>query len=50
MVRKSSAPNLTITETLDNGVQTRRVERLKDIEEIMEKRSREDTKKRFENG
>ena len=49
MVRESSGPSLDIKETLDNGIMARRVERLKDIEEIMAQRNRDDVKRKIGN-
>lgn len=49
MVREPSGPNLDVKEVLDNGIMARRVERLKDIEEIMSKRSEDDDKRKLGN-
>jgi len=49
MVRNSTGSRYDVKEVLDNGIMARRVERLKDIEEIMKDRSRTDIKKRFGN-
>jgi len=38
--RVAGAPAARVVETLDNGVVTRRVERMKDIEEILRERSK----------
>ena len=38
--RRVGAPTATVVETIDDGIVTRRVERMKDIEEIMAERSK----------
>ena len=39
LVRTPKAPSTQTIETLDNGIMTKRVEQLKDIEQLMEERS-----------
>jgi hypothetical protein len=47
MDRDPHPPNLDVKEILDNGVMTKKVERLVDTENIMKERSKEDIKRKF---
>ena len=42
MVRKSNPPNTQVKEVLDNGFMTKRVERLKDAEELYKNRKKKE--------
>jgi hypothetical protein len=47
MTRATNPPPLTTVETRDNGIMARKVECLPDIEEVMERRTKEDIRKKF---